>query len=406
MARRQETAEENAFGSGDAGGAAGRAIHEVEEPAPVGRPSMTELAGEVASVADTADQPEPLDRAPMVGDIATAPRESLLPETQEDVSQQQDSGGPSDAGRSGPVDLVEDLGIDRIEPTEEEVFLDPEDVFAPDINAGNLSEHEQAMFDDLSSDALEDPMSVDQSVPADYDLSGNEAGDGTSTPGPTNANPTPDHTWDESGLNGFRQLREGETDPDRITMLDERAHAAASNNEDDYDGDPHFGDFVASIFGVQTDAQKYEEAATQEAAAAQEAAEAAAQAKAEAEAAKAAEEAAQDWNDEGWEPLTEDYDPDSAPAPKNPSLDPDVGERYHAIGVEAERNSEVQFADTPESGSDGSGDYDGVDYGQHHVEPDFDLDDAEAVLSLDPLDQPDVDPIEHGGAADFDLELE
>lgn len=102
----------------------------------------------------------------------------------------------------------------------------------------------------------------------------------------------------------------------------------------------------------------------------------------------------------------EDYDPDGAPLPKSPTHDPEIGDDYHDIQVEAERNSEVQFADMPDSGSGQPADYDGVDYGQHHVEPDFDLTEAEAMLTGDPLDQPDVDPVEHDEPAQFDLELE
>lgn len=42
--------------------------------------------------------------------------------------------------------------------------------------------------------------------------------------------------------------------------------------------------------------------------------------------------------------------------------------------------------------------YDGVDYGEDYTEPQFDIADAEELIYIDALDQPDVDPTEHDAA--------
>ncbi len=101
---------------------------------------------------------------------------------------------------------------------------------------------------------------------------------------------------------------------------------------------------------------------------------------------------------------TEDYDPDSAPAPTSPTMDPEIADTHFGIGAEAERTGEVQYADMPENGDDETTEYDGVDYGEDYTEPQFDIADAEEMIYIDPMDQPDVDPVEHDAASEGELD--
>ncbi len=54
----------------------------------------------------------------------------------------------------------------------------------------------------------------------------------------------------------------------------------------------------------------------------------------------------------------------------------------------------------PGSGDDETTEYDCVDYGDNHTEPNFDIREAEELIYIDVFDQPDVDPSEHDDGAE------
>lgn len=96
-----------------------------------------------------------------------------------------------------------------------------------------------------------------------------------------------------------------------------------------------------------------------------------------------------DYGDGGSEPKqpdSQDQSPDAID-PKNIRID--FTDPNWLIKVAAEKNGEIQYADMPESGDRGYQEYDGIDYGAYHTEPENIPDDA---LAVSIWDDPAVDP--------------
>ncbi len=346
---------------------------------------------EEADIDVVPDRPEDFHDDPgFQSGAATEHHQDLLPSDEESPSED-DDGSPGSGGDGAPsVDLgTIDPAIGAVDESDDEgddpFDLDP--TLDGTLDTGRLTEHEQGIIDDLAgdpfADPLNDPVVTGEEVPDEYDLSGNEAGDGGADGGdqpwlldaidwltqpasggerevqPSQSNPFPDHKYVEG--EGWVPLEEGEEDPDRTNLGESRAEsmaeAAEQEEEEPVDyGDVDVIDWVVSWF---EDDEVDDGAGT-----------------------------------------TEDRGPDSAPAPKSPTLDPEIADTHFGIGVEAERNSEIQYADMPGSGDDETTEYDGVDYGDNHTEPNFDIREAEELIYIDVFDQPDVDPSEHDDGAE------
>jgi len=407
------------------------------EPAALDTASLADhTVREPIEVDQAVEQPDRFDPDPGIGDVAAGQAQDLLPDKEQTTGDEgDDQPTQNDTGKfDGIFDDIDFGGPDTSEAGD--VQDDLAFGVGADITRGNLTEHEQGVLNKLTENPLEDPFGLNQEVPAEYDLSGNETGDGpggdepalnrfigwltapasgedAGPAAPTNSNPTPGYTWDSSGTDGFRKLKDGETDPDRTTIGEEKAAAIAKAAKAKKDEDAE-GDFDGGVVNWFARAWGGDDAANAEAKAAAKAAEAAAKAEAEAAAkaeAKAAEEAAKAAakaeaeaaaKKKADDKANEDRDPDSAPAPESPMMDPEFANTYFRIGMEAERGSEIQYADMPGTGEDQAADYDGIDYGELYVEPDFNLAEAEAMLTGDPFTQPDVDPIEHQDAEGID----
>lgn len=374
----------------DAATTSGRATETVpsEGEAPISEASLTDEAVQVDIAPERLDQ---LHEDPGIeSGVGAGHQQDVLPSDEDEESDGEDSdgptGGPDSSGPTGELFDTVDVG----QPGEQDTAEDPFDLdsgLRTGDAIGGPGEHERGVIDELSEDpldsAFDDPTQTLEGVPDDYDLSGNEAGDGGkdvdsddspglldfigwltkpagggaggSTPGPTNGNPFDGMKYVEG--EGYVDMEDDETDPDSTTILEHRLEhnaneqdAAEAADDGTVDGPDSFAlDWVASLFGG-------EDHTTTEPA------------------------------------PTEDRDPDSEPAPKSPTHDDNIGTEYFGIGAAADKGSEVQYADMPEDDDSGDSDYDGIDYGENHVEPDFDIAEAEEMIFIDPMDQPDVDP--------------
>lgn len=340
------------------------------------------------------DQADPFHESPELdGGVASADRPDLLP--RDDESEDSDE-HPSNSPHGPTTDSSElaELGLGGSGDSVDTDLHDISPDFDATIEPGNLTEHEEEIFDELREDTLgdplDDPVVTGEETPEEYDLSGNEAGDGsgdrptllkvvdwlTQSPGgeprevsPSQSDPYPGHKLVEG--EGWVPLKDGEKDEDRTTIGEERLEAETLAEEDggkakpdeqpaEDPGDVGFFDWIASFF--------------------------------------------EDDEVEVTETPTGDYDPDSAPTPRSPTVDTEIADTHFGLGVEAERTSEVQFADMPEDGDDDNASYDGVDHGDEYTEPQLDIAEAEELIYVDVMDQPDVDPAEHGASADLGLE--
>ncbi len=177
------------------------------------------------------ERPDGFNDDPGVGGgMATEHHQDLLPTDEEPQPSDDEDEGPG-GGPSTAADISPGIDLGMAHGSDDESTDDPFDI-APDLDGrtetGNLSEHEQGILDDLGDDPfenpLDDPVATGEEVPGEYDLSGNETGDGPSE-GMTNANPVKGYKWDP--IDGYVKLKEGEVDPDRTTMGEERVEAAA-----------------------------------------------------------------------------------------------------------------------------------------------------------------------------------
>lgn len=387
----------------------GRPTSDIGRTIPESAPSEGEapiseaVADERVEVDIAPDRPDRLDEGPGVeSGHGTGHQGDLLPgnEDEEQGDADPDTGPSGGPDSSGPTDeLFETLetgGPDEQDVTEDPFGLDS----GFDVNGdiGGPGEHERGVIEELSEDSLDsafqDPNSTLEGVPDDQNLSGNETGDGDKGEddgpplldllgfltkpmgggdggpgGPTFGQPIPGTKYVEGS--GWVALEEGE-DPDSTTVLEERLEyeaeqeaAEAEADDGTVDGaDPGLGDWIASWFAEE------EVPSTDPA-------------------------------------PTEDRNPDSVPAPKSPTHDDDIGTEYFGIGAEADKGAEIQFTDMPEDDDGEAADYDGIDYGENHVEPDFDIAEAEEMIFIDPMDQPDVDPSDHDsdGPADESADM-
>ncbi|MGI9613558.1 MAG: hypothetical protein ACR2QO_11645 [Acidimicrobiales bacterium] len=318
------------------------------------REAVIDRTGTTPDLRDTEPaEPALRDEAPPATDVSTVAGRDVLPTEETDSDPAEAVDGPQGGPDHGavPDDLFTGPQTDRdvaLEQADDPAILDEMGGLDAAVDRVDQTDHNTDLLDSLAPDDLGDVVPGEQAAPADQDLSGNETGDGA-----TMRSPFPGMVYKDG--EGF--------------VPEEKVDPGLDDEVQDLIGDT----FGWNPFGSGDDGETTTLGDE----------------RMEAAAIGAIDDA-------------DDYDPESGgPVYKSPSMDPEVGDTYFGIGQDAAAGSEVQYADTPESGEGDALEYDGIDYGQEYSDPDLDRHEAEAMAALDPLSSPDVDPIEHTSGGDL-----